>query len=88
MLLSFSTSVYQFLNAFLHKCLAINCTPHFGVWSALAPALKFRGVWITAPALTPALHQLLQKPNFCKKELRKKFFYKFFINYWSKELCG
>ena len=46
--------------------LAINRIPHFGVWSALAPALKFRGVWITAPALTPALHLLLQKPNFVK----------------------
>ena len=47
--------------------LAINRTPHFGVWSALTPTLKFRGVWITAPALTPALHLLLQKPNFVKK---------------------
>ena len=47
--------------------LVINRTPHFGVWSALAPALKFRGVWITAPALTPALHLHLQTPNFVKK---------------------
>ena len=49
--------------------LVINRTPHFGVWSALAPTLKFRGVWITAPTLTltPALHLLLQKPNFLKK---------------------
>ena len=49
------------------------------MWSALTPALKFRGVWITAPALTPALHLLLQKRNFVKKELRKKFFTTFLL---------
>ena len=35
--------------------IAIKRTPHFGVWSALASAVNSRGVWITAPALTPTL---------------------------------
>ena len=51
-------------------CLAINRTPHFGVWSALAPPLNIGCVRITAPALTPALHLLLKKPiflNFVKR---------------------
>ena len=52
----------------LHLGLAINRTTHFGVWSALTPTLKFRGVWIIVPALTPALHLLLQKPIFLKKK--------------------
>ena len=54
--------------------LAINRTPHFGVWSALAPTLNFGGVWITAPALTSALHLLLKKPNisnFVKNNFKK-----------------
>ena len=55
----------HYINIYIE--LAINRTPHFGVWSALTPTLKFRGVWITAPTLTPALHLLLQKPIFLKK---------------------
>ena len=49
---------------------AINHTPHFDVWSALAPTLNFGGVWITAPTL----HLLPKKQNisnFVKNSFKK-----------------
>ena len=45
------------------------------MWSAL----KFRGVWIIAPALTPALHLLLQKQNFVNKKNSEKIFLQIFL---------
>ena len=49
--------------------LAINRTLHFGVWSALTPALNIRCVRITAPAL----HLLLKKKQIFKIFVKNNF---------------
>ena len=63
----------------------INRTPHFGVWSALAHALNFGGVWITAPAL----HLLLQKQNFVNfvKKNSEKIFLQIFLLLTGQKNC-
>ena len=83
---TFNTSTGFFIGIILlilKPNLAINRTPNFGVWSTLATALNFGGVWITAPTLKPALHLLLKKPNisnFVKNIFKKYFFTIFFIS--------
>ena len=56
--------------------LAINHTPHFDVWSALAPTLNFGGVWITTPHSHP--HCIyFQKQKFFKNHFYKNLFLQF-----------
>ena len=66
-------SIYELIKI-IQYYIAIKRTPHFGVWSALAPTLNFGGVWITAPAL----HLLLQKQFFLKNNVYKNLFLQFF----------
>ena len=57
--------------------LAIKRTPHFRVRSALAPALNFGGVRMTAPTLLPHCTNTSKKLIFCEiffKKMKKKYY--------------